>query len=275
MDVQKALMKQNVLIPAGNAKMGDVDFQIFTNALPETVEALNDTPINVVHGAPVLMRHVGDVRDAGQIQSNVVRVNGERQVLYSDLSSAGRQYDRYRRCNQGPARSDSESTQGHEFRRPQDAKPGAQRRMDEWTELDVWQEIHEIFLARLRSADRLDWSRALVDSGLVKAPLGGDHLAGNGEQIEHPIGEPTPIDRLVMLSCSEALWRHKAEEKRQVLSQSPSFVRWLNVELYAINQRRAIPGQHFRDCLSGRSQEGGPQPGVFQRCASGHCGHRR
>ncbi len=80
MDVQKALLKQNVLIPAGNAKMGDIDFQIFTNALPDTVELLNDTPIKMVHGAPVLLRDVGEVRDAGQIQTNVVRVNGARQV---------------------------------------------------------------------------------------------------------------------------------------------------------------------------------------------------
>jgi len=80
MDVQEALMQENVLIPAGNAKMGDVDFQIFTNALPDTVEKLNYTPIKMVDGAPVLMRDVGEVRDAGQIQSNIVRTNGSRQV---------------------------------------------------------------------------------------------------------------------------------------------------------------------------------------------------
>jgi len=79
-DVQQALLKENVLIPAGNAKMGDVDFQIFTNALPDTVEKLNDTPIKVVDGQPVLMRDVGEVRDAGQIQTNIVRTNGARQV---------------------------------------------------------------------------------------------------------------------------------------------------------------------------------------------------
>jgi multidrug efflux pump subunit AcrB len=80
MDVQKALLKQNVLIPAGNAKMGDLDYQIFTNALPDTVEKLNYTPIKVVDGAPVLIRDVGEVRDTGQIQSNIVRINGSRQV---------------------------------------------------------------------------------------------------------------------------------------------------------------------------------------------------
>jgi multidrug efflux pump subunit AcrB len=80
LDVQRALKQQNVLIPAGNAKMGDLDFQIFTNALPDTVAELNETPIRMVDGAPVLMRDVGEVRDAGQIQSNVVRINGARQV---------------------------------------------------------------------------------------------------------------------------------------------------------------------------------------------------
>lgn len=80
MDVQQALIKENVLIPAGNAKMGDSDFQILTNALPDTVDAINLTPIKVVEGQTVLLRDVGEVEDAGQIQSNIVRTNGARQV---------------------------------------------------------------------------------------------------------------------------------------------------------------------------------------------------
>lgn len=49
------------------------------------------------------------------------------------------------------------------------------RRIDEWTEQGIWQQIHELFLAKLRGADQLDWSRALVDCSLVKAPLGGEN----------------------------------------------------------------------------------------------------
>jgi multidrug efflux pump subunit AcrB len=79
-DVQKALLKENVLIPAGNAKMGDIDFQIFTNALTDTVDEINLTPIKVVNGAPILLRDVGTATDAGQIQTNVVRINQKRQV---------------------------------------------------------------------------------------------------------------------------------------------------------------------------------------------------
>jgi transposase len=47
------------------------------------------------------------------------------------------------------------------------------RRLDEWTVLGIWQAMHELFLAKLRGADLLDWSRVLVDCSLVKAPLGG------------------------------------------------------------------------------------------------------
>lgn len=80
MDVQKALTQQNVLIPAGSIKIGQQDLQIFTNAIPEKIDELNDTPIRVVDGVPVLMRDVGEVENASQIQSNIVRINGARQV---------------------------------------------------------------------------------------------------------------------------------------------------------------------------------------------------
>ena len=81
MDVQRALLKQSVLIPAGSIKIGEQDLQIFTNAIPEKIEELNDTPIKVAeNGQPVLMRDIGEVRNSSQIQTNIVRINGQRQV---------------------------------------------------------------------------------------------------------------------------------------------------------------------------------------------------
>jgi len=56
------------------------------------------------------------------------------------------------------------------------------RRIDEWTDQGIWQQIHELFLAKLRGADLLDWSRVLVDCSLVKAPLGGEN-AGRTRRI--------------------------------------------------------------------------------------------
>ncbi len=80
MDVVHALKSQNVFIPAGNIKMGDLDYQIFANAMPKRVEQLNDIPIVVRDGSPVLLRDVGRAKDSAQIQTNIVRVNGRRQV---------------------------------------------------------------------------------------------------------------------------------------------------------------------------------------------------
>jgi transposase len=47
------------------------------------------------------------------------------------------------------------------------------RRIQEWSRLGVWERMHKLFLSKLRGADQLDWSRALVDCSQVKAPLGG------------------------------------------------------------------------------------------------------
>ncbi len=80
MDVVDALRRQNVLIPAGNMKTGDLDYQLFVNAMPSEVHELNDIPIKVVDGRPIFLRDVARVEDSHQIQSNVVRINGRRQV---------------------------------------------------------------------------------------------------------------------------------------------------------------------------------------------------
>jgi len=47
------------------------------------------------------------------------------------------------------------------------------RRLRDWQKAGVWQKIHEAFLARLRAADKIDWSRAVVDSASVRAVFGG------------------------------------------------------------------------------------------------------
>ena len=80
MDVVRALKRQSVFIPAGNLKAGDLDYQIFANSMPSRVEDLNDMPLTVRNGVPVLVGDVADVRDSSQIQTNVVRINGRRQV---------------------------------------------------------------------------------------------------------------------------------------------------------------------------------------------------
>ena len=47
------------------------------------------------------------------------------------------------------------------------------RRLTAWQEAGVWEELHRVLLDRLQAADRIDWSRAIVDSASLKAVLGG------------------------------------------------------------------------------------------------------
>ena len=51
------------------------------------------------------------------------------------------------------------------------------RRLRDWNEAGVWQQLHEVLLAELNAAARLDWSRAVVDSSHVRALKGGSRQA--------------------------------------------------------------------------------------------------
>lgn len=75
MDVVGALKGFSTLIPTGTAKFGDRDYQIITNGMPDRVAEMNDFPIKIDNGAPVFVRDVGEVKDAHQIQTNIVRIS--------------------------------------------------------------------------------------------------------------------------------------------------------------------------------------------------------
>src|SRR3954452_14699141 len=47
------------------------------------------------------------------------------------------------------------------------------RRLDEWNQAGVWQRLHELLLAELQGAGKLDWSRAVIDSSHVRAARRG------------------------------------------------------------------------------------------------------
>lgn len=80
MDVVRTLKSFNVLIPTGDAKFGDLDYQINANGMVPDVEQLNDFPIKINEGAPVFLKDIGHAEDTHQIQTNIVHVNGKRQV---------------------------------------------------------------------------------------------------------------------------------------------------------------------------------------------------
>ena len=79
-DVINSIRDFNVMIPTGNAKFGALDYQINANGMVPAVEQLNDLPLRVGNGPPTYVRDVAKVEDSHQIQTNIVRVQGKRQV---------------------------------------------------------------------------------------------------------------------------------------------------------------------------------------------------
>jgi multidrug efflux pump subunit AcrB len=79
--VVNAVGAQNIILPAGDVKMGHVDYQVETNSAPRSIEALNGLPIKTVNGATVYVRDIGNVRDGFPPQTNIVRVDGQRASL--------------------------------------------------------------------------------------------------------------------------------------------------------------------------------------------------
>ncbi len=80
LDVINAVRDFNVMIPTGDAKFGALDYQINANGMVPAVAQLNDLPLRVGNGPPTYVRDVAKVEDSHQIQTNIVRVQGKRQV---------------------------------------------------------------------------------------------------------------------------------------------------------------------------------------------------
>jgi HAE1 family hydrophobic/amphiphilic exporter-1 len=81
MDVVHKLNDANLIIPAGDAKIGDTDYFVDTNSMIEDPKRIDDVPVKVGDGqAPALVSDIGHAEDAAQIQQNIVRINGQRSV---------------------------------------------------------------------------------------------------------------------------------------------------------------------------------------------------
>ena len=80
-DVSNALTLQNLILPAGTAKLADTEYQIKVNSSPLILDELNNLPIKTVNGATVYIKDVAQVRDGFSVQNNIGRMNGARGVL--------------------------------------------------------------------------------------------------------------------------------------------------------------------------------------------------
>jgi multidrug efflux pump subunit AcrB len=88
-DVSQALQHQNVILPAGDVKMGTKDYTLTMNNSPDIIEAINAFPIKEVGDKTVFMRDVAHVHDGFQVQTNSVSVNGTPGALMSIRKTGG------------------------------------------------------------------------------------------------------------------------------------------------------------------------------------------
>lgn len=80
LDLMKAIDDYNIFLPTGAAKFGKTDYALDSNSMYELVSRMGDIPVKTENGRTIFLRDVADPKDASLIQTNVVRVNGRRQV---------------------------------------------------------------------------------------------------------------------------------------------------------------------------------------------------
>ncbi|MEK7268169.1 MAG: efflux RND transporter permease subunit, partial [Nitrospirota bacterium] len=88
-DIVNAVNAQSVLLPAGNVKIGELDYNVYTNSMIKIVEQMNEIPVKMVNGVPVVLKDVGRAADSTMIQGNIVRINGHRAVYLPIMKQAG------------------------------------------------------------------------------------------------------------------------------------------------------------------------------------------
>lgn len=88
MDVVRAINQENLVLPAGDVQIGDLDYDIYSNAQFNLKDA-SQYPIKMNGENPVLMSDVGQLKDAHALQYNIVHVNGQRSVYLPVLKQGG------------------------------------------------------------------------------------------------------------------------------------------------------------------------------------------
>ncbi len=89
MDVVDAVNQSNLILPAGDVKMGPYDYFVYSNSLVNQVKDLNDVPIKTVGTSWVTVKDVGGAEDANQIQYNIVRVDGQKSCYIPIMKQGG------------------------------------------------------------------------------------------------------------------------------------------------------------------------------------------
>jgi len=89
MDVVRTVNEANLILPAGDVKIGPYDYNLYANSQLNAISDINRLPLKTVGNASVLVADVGKAQDASQIQNNIVRVDGQPSVYLPVMKQGG------------------------------------------------------------------------------------------------------------------------------------------------------------------------------------------
>ncbi|MBB6143908.1 multidrug efflux pump subunit AcrB [Silvibacterium bohemicum] len=89
MDVVHAINESNLILPAGDVRIGPKDYNIYANSQVPAPNDVNSIPLKTVGNASILVGDVGHAVDGGQLQTNIVRVDGQHSVYIPVLKQGG------------------------------------------------------------------------------------------------------------------------------------------------------------------------------------------
>ena len=88
-DVVKAVNSSNLILPAGDVRIGSKDFNIYANSQFPDANSMNQMPLKSVGNSSVLVANIGKAVDSGALQYNIVRIDGQRSVYVPVFKQGG------------------------------------------------------------------------------------------------------------------------------------------------------------------------------------------
>jgi multidrug efflux pump subunit AcrB len=89
MDVVNAVNDSNLILPAGDVKMGPYDYFVYSNSLVDNMDQLGKVPLKVKGHSWVTVNDVGKAEDAHGIQTNIVRIDGQKSAYIPIMKQGG------------------------------------------------------------------------------------------------------------------------------------------------------------------------------------------
>jgi multidrug efflux pump subunit AcrB len=89
MDVVGAINESNLILPAGDVKIGTKDYDVYSNSLVKDIKDLNDVPLKTAGNQWVSVGDVGQAQDASQLQYNIVRIDGQKSAYIPIMKQGG------------------------------------------------------------------------------------------------------------------------------------------------------------------------------------------